>query len=787
MVSFDIFVGSVPNQTAEFGDLTAAGEGGFKPYDSTNTTTVDLTSYDSLVSGSLGIYTPQIVNGALEFTGGNGAPNGAVLRCSHADGTVDITISELTDAYHVADKTEFQRVLDIAASTKSGKTCYLRGGTYVMTGNGNTVNKFKDMANYFTIRSANINDLAILENSVSQGGAIYIGNSPADASTPGKVIIEYLQFNLVCTPGDKKTTDFNSDNHSGVYFGSGDTPTDCIIRHCKFVGNAPIARSTGNRPDATLQGIRMLDGDTIVIEDCYGEYINVLSNLTGTGLTVQRCEGRYLWDDPIKITCTTATPATSNVTVKDCVWWDFIGDHGFHPDWQHMFVSGSGTGINNVTIQGQVFFPGTEGCLGPAWPTLSPAATRETTLTTSNRTLDDADDGQFIFVDGSQNVDITLDLTSITGDIDCIVQVWTPTGAAPTGTVRIVTTDTIDSASIGKTGSAPTSPLTFVEPWETYIIYGRPGSSNWRIDASGAAYQGVQTNAPTTNGIDNVDVSFNVVWVNANSLNADRDVSTDWDVYNNSFIPVYPGDLSGTGVLNTRGQYGPDFGSGRFIQFDSTTNVVAKLNIASSITEDADGTPTTPSGAATDNVLAAELDLNGTWSDFHGAFTVANTGTQEHMPTVAKDGVVKARPKAGGTLDGLGMGALGTVVGDDYYNFWIGNGGDITTDGFTTQGTGTPGFLSTAPWYVGRLVVSPAVNGFSAAWVAPYAGQGAITGYDVERNVNSGGWVDNGHTGTGTTDSYSGGSTSDSIQVRVRAVNANGAGPWVTADAVVAT
>lgn len=28
MVSFDIFVGSVPNQTAEFGDLTAAGEGG---------------------------------------------------------------------------------------------------------------------------------------------------------------------------------------------------------------------------------------------------------------------------------------------------------------------------------------------------------------------------------------------------------------------------------------------------------------------------------------------------------------------------------------------------------------------------------------------------------------------------------------------------------------------------------------------------------------------------------------------------------------------------------------
>jgi hypothetical protein len=90
--------GSVSNQTATFGALTVAGRGGFKPVDS-NGDTVALTTYNSLVSGSLGVYTPSISSGALVFSGAAGAPNAAVLRCSHAGGTVDITISSLANYY----------------------------------------------------------------------------------------------------------------------------------------------------------------------------------------------------------------------------------------------------------------------------------------------------------------------------------------------------------------------------------------------------------------------------------------------------------------------------------------------------------------------------------------------------------------------------------------------------------------------------------------------------------------------------------------------------------------
>jgi hypothetical protein len=100
------------SQAASFGASTAAGTGGWRPQLASGAVE-SLASYNSLTSGSLGVYTPSIASGRLVFSGGSGAPNGAVLRCTGASGRVyDVTITQVanrrdfaTDADMVANKT----------------------------------------------------------------------------------------------------------------------------------------------------------------------------------------------------------------------------------------------------------------------------------------------------------------------------------------------------------------------------------------------------------------------------------------------------------------------------------------------------------------------------------------------------------------------------------------------------------------------------------------------------------------------------------------------------------
>lgn len=128
MATTDPGSGAVLNQTMFFGAKTLAGKGGGRPFNNLGVA-VDLASYDSLVSGSLGAYVPSVSGGALLFTGGGaGAPNGAVLRCTlAAGGTVDLTITTVANAYHantLADaKTAFQAAV-------LGDTVYWRDGIY---------------------------------------------------------------------------------------------------------------------------------------------------------------------------------------------------------------------------------------------------------------------------------------------------------------------------------------------------------------------------------------------------------------------------------------------------------------------------------------------------------------------------------------------------------------------------------------------------------------------------------------------------------------------------------
>lgn len=122
--------GSVANQPIYVGTKTRVGDDGARPFTGSGIP-ADLASYDSLVSGSLGVYTPVISGGKLSFTGAVGGPNGAVLRCTlAAGGTVDLTITTVANCYHVATQAAIKTVQGLAAM---GDNIYVRDGTYNAT------------------------------------------------------------------------------------------------------------------------------------------------------------------------------------------------------------------------------------------------------------------------------------------------------------------------------------------------------------------------------------------------------------------------------------------------------------------------------------------------------------------------------------------------------------------------------------------------------------------------------------------------------------------------------
>lgn len=119
---------TLANQTVPFGALTLDGAGGAMPLDSNNQE-VTITSYDSLVSGSLGAYTPVVSGGALTFTGAAGAPSGAVLRCTVAGfGTRDLTISTEANVYSARNEADMAGILALSDATLASKTIKMRPG-----------------------------------------------------------------------------------------------------------------------------------------------------------------------------------------------------------------------------------------------------------------------------------------------------------------------------------------------------------------------------------------------------------------------------------------------------------------------------------------------------------------------------------------------------------------------------------------------------------------------------------------------------------------------------------
>lgn len=332
--------GAVANQTATFGAATIAGAGGFKPINASGATR-DLSTYNSLVSGSLGAYTPSISGGKLVFSGAAGAPNGAVLRCGlAAGGTVDITIATSADTYSASTVAEIQAACS-AIGSAGGKTVLVRRGTYdtsplgsVGFGNGVTYSSEVVILGEGTATSgygARF-EPCIYINNISK---VRYSNLEAYSATgyPAPVYIDNACVDLViedCWAHGKyydpaQTWDVGSgyaNTQAGIYE-NGSSPTNLILRRN-------------------------------LIEDVYYG-ISILHGIAGT-VDIDLNEIRHFTGDAINFSASDTT-ATKNLS-RNVIYSPIAGDSSDHSDAVQIGAIGfsSSTQFTNWTIRQNVIF-----------------------------------------------------------------------------------------------------------------------------------------------------------------------------------------------------------------------------------------------------------------------------------------------------------------------------------------------------------------------------------------------------------------------------------------------
>lgn len=122
---------AVSNQPASFGALTLAGAGGFKPLDSEGAE-VDLVAVTDQTGAS---NTWSIASGRLVCDAPPAGDDDLVVTCSHAGGSVEITIALVADTYSaLTNETEIDAVFD-TIGTGGGVTVLLRPGLMAVAGN----------------------------------------------------------------------------------------------------------------------------------------------------------------------------------------------------------------------------------------------------------------------------------------------------------------------------------------------------------------------------------------------------------------------------------------------------------------------------------------------------------------------------------------------------------------------------------------------------------------------------------------------------------------------------
>jgi len=129
--SLTVNAASTADQIVTRGANTGSGKGGLQPLASDGSA-IPLTTYQGLQSGSLGGLTPSISGGRLTFTGGSGAPDGAIIRCGYAGGTIDLEIAEVPNRVDVASLAEYNALTTTGAnySALSASHIYFQPGNY---------------------------------------------------------------------------------------------------------------------------------------------------------------------------------------------------------------------------------------------------------------------------------------------------------------------------------------------------------------------------------------------------------------------------------------------------------------------------------------------------------------------------------------------------------------------------------------------------------------------------------------------------------------------------------
>lgn len=264
-----------PDETVTPGALTLSGAGRRKPRDSAGV------EYDisaaTLQSGSLGGRTIAIVDNGLAFTGAASWPAGAVIRCTHSTGTMDMTIGTAdANTYDVASVAEMEAVNALGVATLSGKRMRLRRGEYLCAGTAWLTNRA--FTSEFVICGDDV-DAFIKATEAEHERVKIIGQVGATLCNVGG--LRNVTLEGICIEG---RFDRRLSGSLAYVFNYGSSPVEAFVyRRCWVKGdNDKIGAGTSFR-GLIGSGSPQFNGAGLFVTDCQVSDGGRLMNLAGNG------------------------------------------------------------------------------------------------------------------------------------------------------------------------------------------------------------------------------------------------------------------------------------------------------------------------------------------------------------------------------------------------------------------------------------------------------------------------------------------------------------------------
>ena len=764
--------------TWQFGTLDKAGEGRVQT--------------SKLAGGPLsaGLYVGMWGSLTVDASGYAAATtNGALVAgTGYTVGSVTVPMTVRTGEVFVDTDAQLQVAL---ASANSGKTVNIRGQG--ASGRAVPINittsfyngKFDGLTSVCTIQSADPIDPVVIDRmSIATGGG-----------TPKLVTLKNLTWYFTNTLVER---------NSGLVVNGTvwqllltNVATDITIDGCDFISNAPIARLTFLRQANLWPSIRIISCLRTTIQNCRFTYtFSPLSfEQDAFSVTFDKNDARLLFNDAWFSQVADSAGNLANFTATNNFTTSLIGDDGNHMDIGGQWAPvRAGFGQTASIVRGNIGTIGVEGALGSSWTTLEDLPGLYTPVTTSQAP---ALSPNFKYQMDATAGNLTLTLPPLAG----VGTAWV------TATAYIVGDVVRANAGFWRCISAHTSSASFA----TDQLVAGTANDRWTQLVSGFQKQfkaGTVTILPPTGTINYVgsgNVASIVTTVNGHGLRFVPNSTTDqWlalDEVKGSQGIFTGNPPSGFFHTNTRVDHNIIVSTTKPLDWRQTLNSSFEANtlmpfLAGDLYNrgtandwavafdptDAHGSFLTGAGLRVSGNAMGQLTLGGVlvpndplnkqlWTVSAGktyATMAANFNAPPRpfsfAPITKQECIDLYRAKVGGPLYRTGNGAGLGEVGDeanDKYNF------------------ATGAFTNNRPWYPVNLVVTLIAGGFTAAWQAPgYSGDGAITAYKLEYQINGGAWVDL-VVGTATTGLYDGAAVGNVINVRCAAQNANGYGPSV--------